>query len=159
MQSHLCKFIRPPSRKNRPPWLKQAEADLCICVDCMEEYHKLVQEAFESDSRFLDMKEQVYRSDTSRLEKYMKQVLQEHADGFEDDVDSIPMTQKTAQLQASLKAPVREILKYPRLLLSESVSNQFVQVFYALSRVDESLEIEEKFPGMYLLLVFPDYQV
>ena len=161
MRSHLYDFIRPSSRKkDRPPWLKQAETDLCTCVDCMEEYHKLVQEAFESDSKFSDMKEQVYRADTNRLERYMKKVLQEHEDDLlRDDLDSIPMTQATAQLQGSLKVPVQEMLKYPRLLLSRSVCNQFVEVFNALTTVDESPEIEEKYPGIYLLLVFPDQKV
>lgn len=180
MQSHLYEFFEQlgSKSKRRPtlPWLKQAKRDLCICCDCMEEYHRLVESALNHDPKFLEsgklqMKEIVYRSDVSRLEDYLQATLEGvgsvgKESGFigaeeedEEDISSFLQSQSAAELLSCLECPFRELMKYPRLLLNESLSELLVGVFKALQDADQSLEINERLPGVYLLLVHPDYEV
>ena len=142
----------------------------------MEEYHRLVESAFECDPRFcgsskLKMKKIVYESDVSRLEDYLDEALEGVGGGGketgfigaeeeeEEDISSFLQSQSAAELQKCLECPLHELLKYPRLLLKESLSTMLVDVFKALQNVDQFLEVNEKHPGVYLLLVHPEYEV
>lgn len=142
----------------------------------MEEYHRLVETALNHDPKFLEsgklqMKEIVYWSDVSRLEDYLQATLGGvgsvgKESGFigaeeedEEDISSFLQSQSAAELLSCLECPFRELMKYPRLLLNESLSELLVGVFKALQDADQSLEINERLPGVYLLLVHPDYEV
>ena len=177
MQSHLYEFFvhAPTGSQKTPvvPWIKQAKRDLCLCFDCMEEYHTLVENAFESNPDFfnsnkLQMKRVVYESDVSRLESCLAKVLKDvdkgkgssvAGPGEEAEDASSLQTQSAVSLKKILECPLVELMMYPRLLLRKNLSKLLVDGFKILQDVDQSLEITEKYPGVYLLLVHPEYEV
>ena len=177
MQSHLYEFFvhAQTGSKKTPivPWLKQTRRDLCLCFDCMEEYHTLVENAFNCNPNFfgnnkLQMKKVVYESDVRRLENYLDKVLEDvekgkgntgiGAGGEAEDA-SFLQTQSAVSLKKVLECPLVELMRYPRLLLRKNLSKLLVDAFKVLQDVDQSLEITEKYPGVYLLLVHPEYEV
>ena len=174
MQSHLYEFFvhAPTGSQKTPvvPWIKQAKRDLCLCFDCMEEYHTLVENAFESNPDFfsstkLQMKRVVYESDVNRLESCLANVLKDvdkgnvAGPGEEVEDASSLQTQSAVSLKKILECPLVELMMYPRLLLRKNLSKLLVDGFKILQDVDQSLEITEKYPGVYLLLVHPEYEV
>lgn len=177
MQSHLYEFFvhAQTGSKKTPvvPWLKQAKRDLCLCFDCMEEYHTLVENAFNCNPNFfgnnkLQMKKTVYESDVRRLENYLDKVLEDVEKGKgstgigaggEAEDTSFLQTQSAVSLKKVLECPLVELMRYPRLLLRKNLSKLLVDAFKVLQDVDQSLEITEKYPGVYLLLVHPECEV
>ena len=175
MQSHLYEFFvhAPTGSQKTPvvPWIKQAKRDLCLCFDCMEEYHTLVENAFESNPNFfssnkLQMKRVVYESDVNRLESCLGKVLKDvdkgkgsNGPGEEAEDASSLQTQSAVGLKKILECPLVELMMYPRLLLRKNLSKLLVDGFKILQDVDQTLEITEKYPGVYLLLVHPEYEV
>ena len=151
-------------------WISDATHDLCNCSDCVDEYHRAVERAFQDDPRFaIDLKEQVYTSDVARLEKCLSSILtqcREHGHSgeelSEEDKEDMMMfwsTQRSTALQREFECPMMEILKYPRLLLNRRVNELFVSALDEMEAIDQQLEVHGKYPGVYLLLVHPSQKV
>lgn len=161
MQSKLKVFF---ARKRKHQWwIEQAQQDLCTCFDCVEEYHHIVGEALQTDSQISNKRELIYKADVERLTCYMTQVLTQYSDRSkndkEEEEDTLREFHSAMEVHQILKCPLQEMLKYPRLLLTLTLSELFVQSLSLLKANDQPLEVNEKYPGVYLLLVHPHDEV
>ena len=148
-------------------WVSDATQDLCSCSDCVDEYHRALEKAFQDDPRFtIKLKKLVYASDVARLEKYLGDVLakcklnsEELSEEEEEDMVMFWSTQRSSALQREFECPMLEILKYPRFLLNRRVNELFVSALDEMETIDRQLEVHGKYPGVYLLLVHPNQKV
>ena len=147
-------------KKNLPGWIKDADSDLCSCFDCVEEFHHALELAFSNDPHVLQdvvaFKKLAYVRNITRLSEHLSRTqerikLQRSSEVEEEEV--------AVYLKKEVETPLLEILKYPRLLLDRSLCSLFVEVFKQLQAVEKEVEVDKKFPGVYLLLVHPDEQV
>ena len=152
----------------RPKWIEQAKHDLSVCIDCMEEYHHAVKDAFANDVRFasekrLEMMKLVYDANVSRLQSYLFATLNELDDGSlsgeEDDDLSFASTQRALDMRKKLECSLIEIVQFPRLLLNPAVNDLFTRAIALLGRANQLIEVTAKHPGIYLLVVHPDQMV
>ena len=73
--------------------------------------------------------------------------------------DLLSPLSSSGRMESKLSVALPEILKYPYLLLHRRLGVLFVKALLALEKCRRSLEVEEKLPGVYLLLLHPDQQV
>lgn len=148
-------------------WVSDATQDLCICSDCVDEYHRALEKAFHDDPRFTtELKKLVYTSNVARLVKCLGGVLakcrqssEELSEEEEEDMIMFLSTQRSSALQREFECPMLEILKYPRLLLNRQVNELFVLALDEMETIGQQLEVHSKHPGVYLLLVHPNQKV
>lgn len=148
-------------------WVDDATRDLCNCSDCVDEYHRAMEKAFQDNPRFTnDLKKLVYSSNVARLEKCLSEILskckQSDEDLSEEDEEDMMMfwsTQRSSALQREFECPMLEMLKHPRLLLNRRMNELFVSALDEMETIDQQLEVHGKYPGVYLLLVHPSQKV
>ena len=148
-------------KKNLPVWIQDADSDLCSCFDCVEDFHHALELAFSNDPHVLRdvvaFKKLAYLRNITRLSEHLARTLTAVSKvkcSSEVEEEEVAM-----YLKKEVETPVLEILKYPRLLLDRSLCSLFVEVFKQLQAVEKEVEVNKKFPGVYLLLVYPDEQV
>ena len=168
MRSHLDQYLKSfgtePVAIKSDIWIEQAISSLSRCMDCVEVYHQLIKEAFNIDPRFKtkrsNLLELVNNSNTTRLRECFFNAL--------EDIKAERMTgsdeeeQQYSQLQYrshTLDCPIRELLKFPTLLMSEELNEQLAAAIQQLYEIDQLPQINDKYPGLYLLLVHPNPQV
>lgn len=125
------------SSNQAPSWLKSAYSDLLSCSDCVQVYHGLT-----SQPRMRNDSQHIYLRTVTRIIDHLQVWLKD----------------KTATLN-TCQITLKEILSYPRLLLNEKLARMFVQCVTQLLQREGHLGIDEKLPGVYLLLVHPDGRV
>lgn len=152
---------------NVEQWVADATHDLCHCSECVDEYHHALEKAFVEDTRFTDvLKKTVYTNDLVRLEEHLSGVLTKcHDDGensddlSEEDMFTFWSTQRSTAIQREFECPLLELLKYPRLLMNHRLNELFVLALTEIEAVGQQLEILQKHPGVYLLLVHQNQKV
>ncbi|NWX27167.1 SETX helicase, partial [Notiomystis cincta] len=129
--------------------------DLCYCLECVVEYHKAREECPKLHTDLWDL-------ETSRLIAHMEKSMTEEA-GEDDDLFLIDEHGETRlsgyvgpNFENNLRVPLLEILKYPYLLLHETVSELCVKVLCRMELGHDSFQVFEKYPGIYLFLVHPN---
>lgn len=167
-QSQLYEFVVQGFKAKQsaaPKWMRQARRDLCVCFDCVEVFHQALNEASSSDEKFKtnSTRKIVYDGNICRikeqlstaLENYREDLTQPHSSWFHDDsLSSLP----SRDLFISTECSIRELLKYPRLLLCKDLMAVLVEVFCELMQAGEDVGITEKSPGVYLFLVHPVHE-
>ena len=161
VKNHLNEFIKSVGdHSKRPSWFDDAAGDLCSCFDCVEEYHKAV----ERDA--VRLYELAYKNDTERLELYLGRKLEQiQARGksscadSDDEEEMSSLWPRLLTLQKDLECPLKEMLKYPHLLLQSKLAKLFTEALLELEDNQQSFEVNWKYPGVYLLLVHPNHQV
>ena len=89
----------------------------------------------------------LYEMEEERLKHHFADFLSQHGCQTGDD------------MMDYLKVPSLELLRYPYLLFNVDLMNMFVQCLILLTENGKFHEIDEKLPGVYLLLVNPNSQV
>ena len=148
-------------------WVADATHDLCHCSDCVDEYHHALEKAFVEDTRFTDdLKKTVYTNDLARLEKCLNGILSKcHDSGensedlSEEDMFTFWSTQRSTAIQQEFECPLLELLKYPRLLMNHRLNELFVLALTEMEAIGQQLEVLQKYPGVYLLLVHQNQKV
>ncbi|XP_062409419.1 probable helicase senataxin isoform X2 [Sardina pilchardus] len=132
--------------------LQTATEDLNNCADCVSEYHL-------ARSQVPHLHKRLWVLETKRLLTRFCQMTQ---DDIEDDLFIVednqerPVSKMTmGEFEAALRIPLIEILQYPYLLAHSKLSDVCLD---ALCRI-ESIDIKEKYKGIYLLLVHPNEKV
>lgn len=78
-------------------------------------------------------------------------------------MDEPPLSPQSSsiRLESKLIVAMQEILKYSYLLLYKKLAELFVKALFALETCAYAcpLDVNEKLPGVYLLLLHPDQQV
>ncbi|XP_053818152.1 probable helicase senataxin [Vidua chalybeata] len=128
--------------------------DLCYCLECVVEYHK----AREACPR---LHEDLWDLETSRLLAHMEKSMNEETGEDElflvDEHGETPLSGYVGpNFENNLRVPLLEILKYPYLLLHEKVSELCVEVLCRMELSQDSFQVFEKYPGIYLFLVHPN---
>ena len=172
VSDHLYDYLQATASRgsgsgHSEQWVSDATQDLCSCSDCVDEYHRAVERAFQDDPRFTnEFKKLVYTSNVARLEKCLGSVLakcRQSSEGLpeeeEEDMMMFWSTQRSTALQREFECPMLEILKYPRLLLNRQVNELFVCALDEMETIHQQLEVHGKYPGVYLLLVHPNQKV
>ncbi|XP_041914358.1 probable helicase senataxin isoform X3 [Alosa sapidissima] len=129
-----------------------ATEDLNNCADCVSEYHL-------ARSEVPHLHKRLWVLETTRLLSRFSQMSE---DELEDDLFIVednqerPVSKMTmGEFEAALRTPLIEILQYPYLLAHSKLSDLCLD---ALCRI-ESIDIKEKYKGIYLLLVHPNEKV
>ncbi|XP_058674168.1 probable helicase senataxin [Ammospiza caudacuta] len=128
--------------------------DLCYCLECVVEYHKAREECPR-------LHEDLWDLETSRLVAHMEKSMNEEAGEDElflvDEHGETPLSVYVGpNFENNLRVPLLEILKYPYLLLHEKVSELCVEVLCRMELSQDSFQVFEKYPGIYLFLVHPN---
>ncbi|XP_064583936.1 probable helicase senataxin isoform X2 [Zonotrichia leucophrys gambelii] len=128
--------------------------DLCYCLECVVEYHKAREECPR-------LHEDLWDLETSRLIAHMEKSMNEEAGEDElflvDEHGETPLSGYVGpNFENNLRVPLLEILKYPYLLLHEKVSELCVEVLCRMELSQDSFQVFEKYPGIYLFLVHPN---
>ncbi|NWS94157.1 SETX helicase, partial [Mionectes macconnelli] len=129
--------------------------DLSYCLECVVEYHKAREECPRLHKDLWDL-------ETARLVAHMERSMQEET-GEEDELFLVDENGETRlsgyvgpDFENNLRVPLLEILKYPYLLLHERVSELCVEVLCRMELRQDSFQVFEKYPGIYLFLVHPN---
>ncbi|NWS10094.1 SETX helicase, partial [Pachyramphus minor] len=129
--------------------------DLSYCLECVVEYHKAREECPRLHKDLWDL-------ETARLVAHMEKSMQEET-GEEDELFLVDENGETRlsgyvgpDFENHLRVPLLEILKYPYLLLHERVSELCVEVLCRMELGQDSFQVFEKYPGIYLFLVHPN---
>lgn len=140
-------FDSLPGPINQPPSLyRNAYLNLLSCNDCVQVYHTLIMSIDKEDIIFA---KEVHLKTVSRLTGHIRSCLEK----------------STVQ---NCSTSLKEILRYPKLLLNEKLSCVFVTCIKSISSsgvhsrglaAGDEFQINEKLPGLYLLLVHPDNEV
>lgn len=166
MQCHLHKYLKSFDTELgtiiNDSWIEQATRSLSRCMDCVEVYHQLVEEAFNIDPRFKTKRsyfaELVNKSNTDRLREYFCSALENiKTDCTEEDEQQY--SQLSQYRGHTLNCPIRELLKFPKLLMSHELNDQLATAIEQLEEIDQLPQINDKYPGLYLLLVHPNQKV
>ena len=140
--------------KQEPEWLPCMLEDLGSCFDCVIEYQRAKERLLEFRPEN-SLKQLFYEFDVKRIETYLENQLRRSEEATYDVID----VDGYVTMADRLRAPLLECLKYPNYLMDSSVNNLFVQSFQLHSERNEDLDVDEKMPGVYLLLVHPHHQV
>nr|XP_054502398.1 probable helicase senataxin [Agelaius phoeniceus] len=128
--------------------------DLCYCLECVVEYHKAREECPR-------LHEDLWDLETSRLVAHIEKSMNEETGEDElflvDEHGETPLSGNVGpNFENNLRVPLLEILKYPYLLLHEKVSELCVEVLCRMELSQDSFQVFEKYPGIYLFLVHPN---
>ncbi|NXN81974.1 SETX helicase, partial [Bombycilla garrulus] len=128
--------------------------DLCYCLECVVEYHKAREEC-------PSLHENLWDLETSRLIAHMEKSMNEETGEDElfliDEHGETPLSGYVGpNFENNLRVPLLEILKYPYLLLHKKVSELCVEVLCRMELSQDSFQVFEKYPGIYLFLVHPN---
>ncbi|CAN8197990.1 unnamed protein product [Coccothraustes coccothraustes] len=131
--------------------------DLCYCLECVVEYHKAREECPR-------LHEDLWDLETSRLVAHMEKSMNEETGEDElflvDEHGETPLSGYVGpNFENNLRVPLLEILKYPYLLLHEKVSQLCVEVLCRMELSQDSFQVFEKYPGIYLFLVHPNEMI
>lgn len=160
IQDRLQEFLFPSSPPSKGcSWRLQAKKDLRSCFDCAQRYHELLDTVARENSVLSKRKKDIFQLTVQRVTATLEDALQCRAPVKRETLYEQPWP-SSCDLQ-QLKVPLKEALKYPRLLLDERLHSAFIQGLLAVLKGEEEDEdmMQEKLPGVYLLLVHPDEQV
>ncbi|NWI13047.1 SETX helicase, partial [Crypturellus soui] len=135
--------------------LEGSNDDLCYCLECVVEYHR-------AREKLPGLHEVLWELETSRLmthiEKSMKEEVGEDDELFiVDENGDVRLSGYVGpDFENNLRVPLLEILKYPYLLLHEKVSELCVEVLCKMEQGQNSFQVFEKYPGIYVFLVHPN---
>lgn len=138
--------------KREPTWLPRMLEDLGSCFDCVIEYQRGKEDMLEIHS---ELKQPFYEFDIKRIRKYLESHISRR-DCVSYDVIDVDGYVTVAD---RLRTPLLECLKYPNYLMDSRVNELFVQAFQLHSERSEDLDVDEKLPGVYLLLVHSHHQI
>ncbi|NXA34857.1 SETX helicase, partial [Eudromia elegans] len=135
--------------------LEGSNDDLSYCLECVVEYHR-------AREKLPGLHEVLWEMETSRLIARIEKSTKEEV-GEDDElfiVDENGDTQLSGYVdpdfENNLRVPLLEILKYPYLLLHEKVSELCVEVLCRMEQGQNSFQVFEKCPGIYVFLVHPN---
>eukprot|EP00118_Oscarella_pearsei_P003449 m.14331 g.14331 ORF g.14331 m.14331 type:complete len:1206 (+) comp25698_c0_seq1:161-3778(+) len=134
-------------RRPKPKWIDEMTNDVSFCRNCMIEYNR----AKEENSQWEDG---LWRFDVQRIQSSLTKLLNSTDPVFQQfdviDVDEY------ACVTDRLHTPLMELIAFPDYLRDAEIGRLFIQAFrlYA-NRNGRELEVEERLPGLYLLLVHP----
>ncbi|XP_032993583.1 probable helicase senataxin [Lacerta agilis] len=134
-----------------PDEFTAANEDLCYCLECVDEYHKVKDE-------MPSLHEILWKLETTRLIAHFEKSMPK-----EEDDNSILDDDKESKVQCldsdfdkKLRVPLLEILKYPYLLLHKDLSMLFVEAICKMEVINYPCQVLGKHPGVYLLMVHPN---
>ncbi|XP_062333403.1 probable helicase senataxin [Osmerus eperlanus] len=133
-------------------------ADLCFCNECVLEYHR-------ARENFPALHKRLWKLETSRLRSHFSQFSKEELE--DDDLWVIEDNQEETKVSKTnpaeyanvLRFPLLEILKYPYLMADPQLSDMCVEALCKMEKSNQSFQVTEKNPGIYLLLVHPNETV
>ncbi|KAG8447592.1 hypothetical protein GDO86_014918 [Hymenochirus boettgeri] len=131
-----------------------ANDDLCYCMQCVVEYHRVRDE-------LPQLHKALWQLETSRLisqlEKSMQVEIDEDDELFlvEEDGEKQLFGYTGPNFESNLRVPLLEILKYPYLLLSKHITELCTEALCKMEQANNPFQVFEKLPGVYLLLVHP----
>lgn len=169
MQKHLWQYLKSFDTKTatikNDKWIEQAIRSLSYCMDCVEVYHQLVEEAFNIDPQFKAKRsyflELVNKSNTVRLRESfscaLENITTDCMTGSEEDEQQY--SQLSQYRSHTIDCPIRELLKFPKLLMSHELNEQLAATIEHQEEIDQLPRINDKYPGIYLLLVHPNHKV
>ncbi|XP_048877354.1 probable helicase senataxin isoform X2 [Brienomyrus brachyistius] len=130
--------------------------DLCFCLECVVEYHRAKAELPQPPARLQEL-------EVSRLLACFTQACAEELEDddlfiVEEDQEILVPKITGAEFENLLRVPITEMLKYPYLLENRQLTEMFVEALCKMEKLNP-FKVFEKFPGIYLLLVYPNEQV
>ncbi|XP_053328361.1 probable helicase senataxin isoform X2 [Spea bombifrons] len=136
----------------------EANDDLSYCMECVLEYHRARDEVPQLHKALWEM-------ETSRIIAWLEKSLQEEIEEddelflIEEDGEKPLFGYTDPNFESKVRVPLLESLKYPYLLLNQRVSQLCADALCKMEQVNNSFQVYEKLPGVYLLLVHPNETV
>ena len=148
-------------------WCRSAQDDLGTCLECMHQFHILLEDHLHSCSPV--EKRALFDFDCKRIiialsesVRRLKQSIEENSQDNknEDEDDNIFfMSQDESVMQSHVMIPLREILMYPKYMFHREVGKKVAEAILLLVASETTFAVMEKLPGVYLLLVHPVKEV
>uniref|UniRef100_A0A670KJR7 Senataxin n=1 Tax=Podarcis muralis TaxID=64176 RepID=A0A670KJR7_PODMU len=135
--------LLPPER------FAAANEDLCYCLECVDEYHKV-----KDDLPCLH--EILWNLETTRLIAHFEKYLPKEDSNSLDCDERGKVQCLDSDIEKKLRVPLLEILKYPYLLLHKRLSMLFVDAVCKMEAINYPCQVLGKHPGVYLLMVHPN---
>ncbi|XP_018421253.1 PREDICTED: probable helicase senataxin [Nanorana parkeri] len=132
-----------------------ANDDLSYCMECVVEYHKARDEVPQ-------LHKSLWPLETSRLIAQLENAMREEIEDddelylIEDDGEKQLFGYGGCSFESDVRVPLLEILKFPYLLLDKRISELSVEALCKMEQVNNTFQVYEKLPGVYLLLVHPN---
>ncbi|XP_028828680.1 probable helicase senataxin isoform X2 [Denticeps clupeoides] len=132
---------------------KGANDDLNICEECMLEYHR-------ARSKVPHLHKRLWELETARLLGYLSFLSEVNDDLLmvEDDLEKCVPEITAEQYRIKIHTPLTEMLQYPYLMMDRKLSEMCVEALCNMEK-NSSFGVNEKHPGIYLLLVHPNETV
>ncbi|KAM9326697.1 putative helicase senataxin [Gastrophryne carolinensis] len=129
-----------------------ANDDLSYCMECVVEYHRARGEAPQ-------LHKALWTLETSRLIEQLDKSVQEEIEEddelylVEEDGEKQLFGYTGPNFESNVRVPLLEILRFPYLLLSKDVTKLCVDALCKMEQANNSFQVFDKLPGVYLLLV------
>lgn len=135
----------------QPDWFRQMCRDLSCCSACVDQYHNAMKAHLVGGSKSAI----VYKWNCRRICDCLEEGLQ-----LFDSVISLNNDEFYKEsITLCMETAIKEILKYPRLMLNKQLSTFCLKSLKMLLNRNESFELHERLEGLCLLLVNQDNQV
>lgn len=138
------------SLDDQPEWFQQMCKDLSCCSACVEQYHNAMKTHPYGSKRAI-----VYNWNCRRINDCLEEGLRLFNLEMPLDIDEFCEESITLCIETAIK----EVLKYPKLMLNEQISTLCLQSLKMLLKRNEGFELHERLQGLCLLLVNQDPQV
>ncbi|XP_053229668.1 probable helicase senataxin [Podarcis raffonei] len=134
-----------------PERFAAANEDLCFCLECVDEYHKVKDD-------WSSLHEILWNLETTRLIAHFEKSMPKEKDDSNslDCVEGERVQCLDSDIEKKLRVPLLEILKYPYLLLHKQLSMLFVDAICKMEAINYPCQVLGKHPGVYLLMVHPN---
>ena len=130
----------------QPEWFHRMCKDLSSCSACVDQYHNAMTNLF--GSKYVI----VYNWNCRRISNCLEEGLQ-----LFDSINNDEFYEESITL--CIETAIKEVLKYPRLMLNEQVCAVCLKSLKLLLKENKSFELHERLQGLCLLLVNQDSQV
>lgn len=135
------------SLADQPEWFQQMCKDLSCCSACVDQYHNAMKVHLCGLGSPI-----VYNWNCRRLSDSLEEGLR-----LVNSLDTDEFYKES--ITTCLETAVKEMLKYPRLMLDKRLSNFCLRSLKLLLKRNEDFELHERLHGLCLLLVNEDSQV
>jgi len=133
---------------SQPAWFQQMSKDLSHCSDCVLQFHGTMKSCRLNSPA-------VYRWNCNRICSYIQKALEQYfpEEFIEDD------TYYDDSTRLCIETTIKEILKYPRLMLNRELHTFVLKAIKILLKSSQGFELQERLQGLCILLVSQDSKV
>lgn len=135
---------------DQPEWFLQMCKDLSCCSACVDQYHNAMKMHV---SHFI-----VYNWNCKRICDCLEEGVQ-LLDSIASHDDNDELCEETQSIMLCIETAIKEVLKYPRLMLNRELCIICLKSLKLLLKRNEGFVLDERLQGLCLLLFNQDKEV